>query len=68
MSAHEASAERREQILGEVAEGLHLLFRETQRRAMEAEDNGEFVGLSETAVKLATFMDMAAKSSGTKQE
>ena len=53
MSAHEASAERREQILGEVAEGLHLLFRETQRRAMEAEDNGAFVGLSETAVKLA---------------
>jgi len=30
-----------------------MVFKVAQRRAMEAEDNGEFVGLSETAVKLA---------------
>ena len=47
------TAVRREEILGEVAEGLHMVFKETQRRAMEAEDNDAFVGLSETAVKLA---------------
>jgi len=53
MPAPDASAERREQILGEVAEGLHLVFKETQRRAMEAEDNDEFVRLAGTLHKLA---------------
>ena len=53
MSAQHASAERREQILGEVAEGLHLVFKETQRRTMAAEDNDEFVALAETLTNLA---------------
>jgi len=47
------SAERREQILGEVAEGLHAIFKETQRRALEAEDNDELVSLSGSLCKLA---------------
>jgi hypothetical protein len=47
-----ASADRREQILGEVAEGLHAVFKETQRRAMEAEDTDEFVRLAGALSKL----------------
>jgi len=53
VNAPSPTAVRREEILGEVAEGLHIVFKETQRRAMEAEDNAEFVALSETLVKLA---------------
>ena len=48
----EAGADRREQILGEVAEGLHAVFKETQRRAMEAEDTDEFVRLAGALSKL----------------
>ena len=53
MSETNASADRREQILGEVAEGLHAVFKETQRRAMEAEDNDEFIRLSGSLHKIA---------------
>lgn len=53
MSEPHASADRREQILGEVAEGLHAVFKEAQRRTLEAEDNEEFVRLSGSLHKLA---------------
>jgi len=49
----DAAAERREQILGDVAEGLRAVFKEAQRRTLEAEDNDEFGRLSGTLCKLA---------------
>ena len=49
----DASADRREQILGEVAEGLHAVFKEAQRRTLAAEDNDEFVRLSGSLHKVA---------------
>jgi hypothetical protein len=52
MSEANASADRREQILGEVAEGLHAVFKETQRRMLEAEDNDDFVRLSGSLHKI----------------
>jgi hypothetical protein len=52
VSETSANADRREQILGEVAEGLHAVFKETQRRAMEAEDTDEFVRLAGALSKL----------------
>ena len=53
MADPSATAERREQILGEVAEGLHGLFKETQGRAMACEDDAVFVGLADTACNIA---------------
>ena len=53
MSGLDPSSDRREQILGEVAEGLHAIFKEAQRRALEAEDNDEFVRLSGSLCKVA---------------
>lgn len=52
MSASDASADRREQILGEVAEGLYAVFKEAQRRTLDAEDNDEFIRLSAALSKL----------------
>ena len=46
-------ADRREQILGELAEDLALVARETKRRLMEAEDNDAFVRLSGSLCKVA---------------
>ena len=53
MSETGAAAERREQILGELAEGLHAVFKEAQQRTMQAEDDAAFVGLSATLCNIA---------------
>jgi hypothetical protein len=53
VSETNASADRRKEILGEVAEGLHAVFKEAQRRTLAAEDNDEFVRLSGSLHKLA---------------
>jgi len=50
--ASDASADRREQILGEVAEGLYAVFKEAQRRTLDADDTDEFVRLSAALSKL----------------
>ena len=47
------TAERREAILGDVAEGLHAIFKETQRRTLAAEDDEAFARLSASLCDLA---------------
>ncbi len=46
------TAERREEILGELAEWIHAAAREAQRRLMEAETTDEFVKLAASLAKL----------------
>jgi len=48
-----ATAERREEILGELAEWMHAAAREAQRRLLEAETTDEFVKLTGSLAKLA---------------
>jgi len=47
-----ATAERREEILGELAEWMHAAAREAQRRLLEAETTDEFVKLTASLAKL----------------
>ena len=49
----EAAAERREEILGELAEWMHAAAREAQRRLLEAETTDDFVKLTASLAKLA---------------
>src|SRR5471032_1700383 len=48
-----ATAERREEILGELAEWMHAAAREAQRRLLEAETTDDFVKLTASLAKLA---------------
>ena len=48
-----ATAERREEILGELAEWMHAAAREAQRRLLEAETTDDFVKLTGSMAKLA---------------
>jgi hypothetical protein len=48
-----ATAERREEILGELAEWMHAAAREAQRRLLEAETTDEFAKLTASLAKLA---------------
>ena len=52
MSDAAPTAERREEILGELAEWMHAAAREAQRRLLAAETTDEFVKLSGALVKL----------------
>jgi hypothetical protein len=52
MSQTSPTAERREEILGELAEWMHAAAREAQRRLLAAETTDEFVKLSASLVKL----------------
>ena len=47
-----AMAERREEMLGELAEWMHAAAREAQRRLLEAETTDEFVKLTASLAKL----------------
>ena len=47
------NAERREEILGELAEWMHAAAREAQRRLLDAETTDEFVKLTGSLAKLA---------------
>ena len=47
------TAERREEILGELAEWMHAAAREAQRRLLEAETTDDFVKLTGSLSKLA---------------
>jgi hypothetical protein len=47
------TAERREEILGELAEWMHAAAREAQRRLLEAETTDDFVKLTASLAKLA---------------
>jgi hypothetical protein len=53
MSDATATAERREEILGELAEWMHAAAREAQRRLLEAETTDDFVKLTASMAKLA---------------
>jgi hypothetical protein len=53
MSNPAATAERREEILGELAEWMHAAAREAQRRLLEAETTDDFVKLTGSLAKLA---------------
>src|SRR5580692_10721190 len=53
MSEAAATAERREEILGELAEWMHAAAREAQRRLLEAETTDDFVKLTGSMAKLA---------------
>ncbi|HLZ73454.1 hypothetical protein [Phenylobacterium sp.] len=53
MSDPTATAERREEILGELAEWMHAAAREAQRRLLEAETTDDFVKLTGSLAKLA---------------
>jgi hypothetical protein len=53
MSDVAATAERREEILGELAEWMHAAAREAQRRLLEAETTDDFVKLTGSLAKLA---------------
>jgi hypothetical protein len=48
-----ASSERREEILGELAEWMHAAAREAQRRLLAAETTDDFVKLTASLAKLA---------------
>ena len=52
MSEPTATAERREEILGELAEWMHAAAREAQRRLLEAETTDDFVKLTGALAKL----------------
>jgi hypothetical protein len=47
-----ATAERREEILGELAEWMHAAAREAQRRLLQAETTDDFVKLTASLAKL----------------
>ena len=53
MSDPTATGERREQILGELAEWMHVAAREAQRRLLDAETTDDFVKLTASLAKLA---------------
>src|SRR3954453_3239170 len=53
MSEPSPTAERREEILGELAEWMHAAAREAQRRLLEAETTDDFVKLTGSLAKLA---------------
>jgi hypothetical protein len=53
MNEPTATAERREEILGELAEWMHAAAREAQRRLLEAETTDDFVKLTGSLAKLA---------------
>jgi hypothetical protein len=53
MSDTTPTAERREEILGELAEWMHAAAREAQRRLLEAETTDDFVKLTGSLAKLA---------------
>jgi hypothetical protein len=53
MTEATATAERREEILGELAEWMHAAAREAQRRLLEAESTDDFVKLTASLAKLA---------------
>jgi hypothetical protein len=53
MSDAAATAERREEILGELAEWMHAAAREAQRRLLDAETTDDFVKLTGSLAKLA---------------
>jgi hypothetical protein len=53
MTDTSATAERREEILGELAEWMHAAAREAQRRLLAAETTDEFVKLTGSLAKLA---------------
>jgi hypothetical protein len=53
MSDATATAERREEILGELAEWMHAAAREAQRRLLAAETTDDFVKLTGSLAKLA---------------
>ena len=53
MTSAAATAERREEILGELAEWMHAAAREAQRRLLEAETTDEFARLTGSLAKLA---------------
>jgi hypothetical protein len=53
MNGPAATAERREEILGELAEWMHAAAREAQRRLLEAETTDDFVKLTGSLAKLA---------------
>lgn len=53
MSDADTTAERREEILGELAEWMHAAAREAQRRLLEAETTDDFAKLTGSLAKLA---------------
>ena len=53
MSDTPATAERREEILGELAEWMHAAAREAQRRLLGAETTDDFAKLTASLAKLA---------------
>ncbi len=53
MSDATATAERREEILGELAEWVHAAAREAQRRLLAAETTDDFAKLTASLAKLA---------------
>src|SRR5438445_9666099 len=53
MSDANPTAERREEILGELAEWMHAAAREAQRRLLEAETTDDFAKLTASLAKLA---------------
>ena len=53
MSDAPPAAERREEILGELAEWMHAAAREAQRRLLTAETTDDFVKLTASLAKLA---------------
>jgi hypothetical protein len=53
MSDATASSERREEILGELAEWMHAAAREAQRRLLDAETTDDFAKLTGSLAKLA---------------
>ena len=53
MSEAIATAERREEILGELGEWMHAAAREAQRRLLEAETTDDFAKLTGSLAKLA---------------
>ena len=53
MSEAAATAERREEILGELAEWMHAAAREAQRRLLQAETSDDFARLTGSLAKLA---------------
>jgi hypothetical protein len=52
-SLSDATVERREEILGELAEWMHAAAREAQRRLLEAETTDDFAKLTASLAKLA---------------
>ncbi len=53
MSDAAATSERREEILGELAEWMHAAAREAQRRLLDAETTDDFAKLTVSLAKLA---------------